>query len=134
MTTYSEDSNSSISYSERNITSPVFNQNTLSWKRKLSTEDSRDVIEETRNKLPKTTNLFPPMAPPTPNTNTSSNANNDMEAQMRKFYEDTMKRYMDELQQGRPASEASSAISPVSSPPPNSFRPRPPIASHGAVS
>lgn len=41
------------------------------------------------------------MAPPTPNTNTS--ANNDMEAQMRKFYEDTMKRYMDELQQGRPA-------------------------------
>ena len=103
MTTYSEDSNSSISYSERNITSPVFNQNTLSWKRKLSTEDSRDVIEETRNKLPKTTNLFPPMAPPTPNTNTSANANNDMEAQMRKFYEDTMKRYMDELQQGRPA-------------------------------
>merc|ERR1719394_1382065 len=95
---YSEDSNSSISYSERNITSPVFNQNTLSWKRKLSTEDSRDVIEETRNKLPKTTNLFPPMAPPTPNTNTSTNANNDMEAQMRKFYEDTMKRYMDELQ------------------------------------
>merc|ERR1719330_877597 len=104
MTTYSEDSNSSISYSERNITSPVFNQNTLSWKRKLSTEDSRDVIEETRNKLPKTTNLFPPMAPPTPNT--SSTANNDMEAQMRKFYEDTMKRYMDELQQGRPPSEA----------------------------
>ena len=46
------------------------------------------------------------MAPPTPNTNTSSTANNDMEAQMRKFYEDTMKRYMDELQQGRPPSEA----------------------------
>merc|ERR1719468_539807 len=103
VTTYSEDSNSSISYSERNITSPVFNQNTLSWKRKLSTEDSRDVIEETRNKLPKTTNLFPPMAPPTPNTNTNTSGNNDMEAQMRKFYEDTMKRYMDELQQGRPA-------------------------------
>ena len=102
MTAYSEDSNSSISYSERNITSPVFNQNTLSWKRKLSTEDSRDVIEETRNKLPKTTNLFPPMAPPTPTTS----ANNDMEAQMRKFYEDTMKRYMDELQQGRAAEAA----------------------------
>merc|ERR1719515_577421 len=76
---YSEDSNSSISYSERNITSPVFNQNTLSWKRKLSTDDSRDVIEETRNKLPKTTNLFPPMIPPTPTT-----SSNDLEASMRK--------------------------------------------------
>ena len=42
------------------------------------------------------------MAPPTPYTS----ANNDMEAQMRKFYEDTMKRYMDELQQGRPAEAA----------------------------
>merc|ERR550519_2951508 len=94
--TYSEDSNSSISYSERNITSPVFNQNTLSWKRKLSTEDSRDVIEEPRSKLPKTTNLFPPLIPPTPTTSA-----NDLEASMRKFYEDTMKRYMDELQ-GRP--------------------------------
>ena len=39
------------------------------------------------------------MAPSTSTTST----NNDMEAQMRKFYEDTMKRYMDELQQGRPA-------------------------------
>merc|ERR1712117_474580 len=98
VSTYSEDSNSdSISYSERNITSPVFNQNTLSWKRKLSTEDSRDVIEEPRSKLPKTTNLFPPMIPPTPTT-----SSNDLEASMRKFYEDTMKRYMDELQ-GRPA-------------------------------
>lgn len=94
---HSEDSNSdSISYSERNITSPIFNQNTLSWKRKLSTEDSRDVLmEEPRNKLPKTTNLFPPLIPPTPPT---SNAANDLEASMRKFYEDTMKRYMDELQ------------------------------------
>ena len=100
--TYSEDSNSSISYSERNITSPVFNQNTLSWKRKLSTEDNRDSESgETRNKLPKTTNLFPPMVPPTPTTS----SNNDLEASMRKFYEDTMKRYMDELQ-GRPASES----------------------------
>jgi len=97
VSTYSEDSNSdSISYSERNITSPVFNQNTLSWKRKLSTEDSRDVIEEPRSKLPKTTNLFPPLIPPTPTTSA-----NDLEASMRKFYEDTMKRYMDELQ-GRP--------------------------------
>merc|ERR550525_1111115 len=82
MSTYSEDSNSSISYSERNITSPVFNQNTLSWKRKLSTEDNRDVIEEARNKLPKTTNLFPPLIPPTPTTSA-----NDLEASMRKFYE-----------------------------------------------
>merc|ERR1719225_913345 len=109
MSTYSEDSNSSISYSERNITSPVFNQNTtLSWKRKLSTEDNRDVIEEGRNKLPKTTNLFPPLVPPTPPTTSSSS--NDLEASMRKFYEDTMKRYMDELQ-GRPAgSEAGQAL------------------------
>merc|ERR550539_2265854 len=85
MSTYSEDSNSSISYSERNITSPVFNQNTtLSWKRKLSTEDNRDVIEEGRNKLPKTTNLFPPLVPPTPPT-TSSSSSNDLEASMRKF-------------------------------------------------
>ena len=67
VSTYSEDSNSSISYSERNITSPVFNQSTLSWKRKSSTEDNRDVAEEPRSKLPKTTNLFPPMVPPTPN-------------------------------------------------------------------
>merc|ERR1719412_3361092 len=74
MSTYSEDSNSSISYSERNITPPVFNQNTtLSWKRKLSTEDNRDVIEEGRNKLPKTTNLFPPLVPPTPTSSSSSN-------------------------------------------------------------
>merc|ERR1712012_594838 len=100
VSTYSEDSNSSISYSERNITSPVFNQSTLSWKRKLSTEDNRDNSEtETRNKLPKTTNLFPPMVPP---PTTSSSGSNDLEASMRKFYEDTMKRYMDELQ-GRPA-------------------------------
>ena len=42
------------------------------------------------------------MAPSTSTTST----NNDMEAQMRKFYEDTMKRYMDELQQGRPAEAA----------------------------
>ena len=105
MTAYSEDSNSSISYSERNITSPVFNQNTLSWKRKLSTEDSRDVVEETRNKLPKTTNLFPPMVPPTP----TSSSSNDLEASMRKFYEDTMKRYMDELQ-ARPTSESGQAL------------------------
>ena len=41
VSTYSEDSNSSISYSERNITSPVFNQSTLSWKRKSSTEDKK---------------------------------------------------------------------------------------------
>ena len=109
MSTYSEDSNSSISYSERNITSPVFNQNTtLSWKRKLSTEDNRDVIEDGRNKLPKTTNLFPPLVPPTPTS--SSSSSNDLEASMRKFYEDTMKRYMDELQ-GRPAgSEAGQAL------------------------
>merc|ERR1719195_1987262 len=107
MTAYSEDSNSSISYSERNITSPVFNQNTLSWKRKLSTEDNRDVIEEARNKLPKTTNLFPPLIPPTPPT--TSAPSNDLEASMRKFYEDTMKRYMDELQ-GRPPTEAGQAL------------------------
>ena len=107
MTTYSEDSNSSISYSERNITSPVFNQNTLSWKRKLSTEDNRDNSEtETRNKLPKTTNLFPPMVPP---PTTTSSGSNDLEASMRKFYEDTMKRYMDELQ-GRPAAESGQAL------------------------
>ena len=42
------------------------------------------------------------MAPSTSTTST----NNDMEAQMRKFYEDTMKRYMDELQQGRAAEAA----------------------------
>ena len=107
MSNFSEDSNSSISYSERNITSPVFNQNTLSWKRKLSTEDSRDVIEEARNKLPKTTNLFPPLIPPTPPTTSASS--NDLEASMRKFYEDTMKRYMDELQ-GRPPTEAGQAL------------------------
>ena len=106
ISTYSEDSNSSISYSERNITSPVFNQNTLSWKRKLSTEDSRDVIEERGSKLPKTTNLFPPLVPPTPQNNPASNSN-DLEASMRKFYEDTMKRYMDELQ-GRPGGSAES--------------------------
>ena len=91
---HSEDSNSSISYSERNITSPVFNQNTMSWKRKPSVEDSRDVMEEPRNKLPKTTNLFPPLIPPTA---PPSSSGNDLEASMRKFYEDTMKRYMDEL-------------------------------------
>ena len=91
---HSEDSNSSISYSERNITSPVFNQNTMSWKRKPSLEDCRDGGEEPRSKLPKTTNLFPPLVPPTAAPASSST---DLEASMRKFYEDTMKRYMDEL-------------------------------------
>merc|ERR550525_1969133 len=100
VSTYSEDSNSSISYSERNITSPVFNQSTLSWKRKSSTEDNRDVTEEPRSKLPKTTNLFPPLIPPTP----TATAATDLEASMRKFYEDTMKRYMDELQGCPPVS------------------------------
>merc|ERR1719471_1411374 len=103
VSTYSEDSNSSISYSERNITSPVFNQSTLSWKRKSSTEDNRDVTEEPRSKLPKTTNLFPPMVPPNPNP-PSGNPPTDLEASMRKFYEDTMKRYMEEIQ-GRPATK-----------------------------
>ena len=107
VSTYSEDSNSSISYSERNITSPVFNQSTLSWKRKSSTEDNRDVTEEPRNKLPKTTNLFPPMVPPTPNQ--SGNPPTDLEASMRKFYEDTMKRYMEEIQ-GRPPAKDGQAL------------------------
>merc|ERR1719284_2236665 len=104
----SEDSNSSISYSERNITSPVFNQSTLSWKRKSSTEDNRDVTEEPRSKLPKTTNLFPPMVPPNPNP-PSGNPPTDLEASMRKFYEDTMKRYMEEIQ-GRPATKEGQAL------------------------
>ena len=107
VSTYSEDSNSSISYSERNITSPVFNQSTLSWKRKSSTEDNRDVTEEPRSKLPKTTNLFPPMVPPTPNQ--SGNPPTDLEASMRKFYEDTMKRYMEEIQ-GRPPAKDGQAL------------------------
>ena len=107
VSTYSEDSNSSISYSERNITSPVFNQSTLSWKRKSSTEDNRDVTEEPRSKLPKTTNLFPPMVPPTPNP--SGNPPTDLEASMRKFYEDTMKRYMEEIQ-GRPPAKDGQAL------------------------
>merc|ERR1719346_977998 len=108
VSTYSEDSNSSISYSERNITSPVFNQSTLSWKRKSSTEDNRDVTEEPRSKLPKTTNLFPPMVPPNPNP-PSGNPPTDLEASMRKFYEDTMKRYMEEIQ-GRPATKEGQAL------------------------
>ena len=108
VSTYSEDSNSSISYSERNITSPVFNQSTLSWKRKSSTEDNRDVTEEPRSKLPKTTNLFPPMVPPNPNP-PSGNPPTDLEASMRKFYEDTMKRYMEEIQ-GRPPTKEGQAL------------------------
>merc|ERR1719479_771570 len=107
VSTYSEDSNSSISYSERNITSPVFNQSTLSWKRKSYTEDNRDVTEEPRSKLPKTTNLFPPMVPPPPNP--SGNPPTDLEASMRKFYEDTMKRYMEEIQ-GRPPAKDGQAL------------------------
>merc|ERR1712223_1429988 len=108
VSTYSKDSNSSISYSERNITSPVFNQSTLSWKRKSSTEDNRDVTEEPRSKLPKTTNLFPPMVPPNPNP-PSGNPPTDLEASMRKFYEDTMKRYMEEIQ-GRPPTKEGQAM------------------------
>ena len=92
---HSEDSNSSITYSERTITSPIFNQSTMSWKRKPSLEDTREIAEEPRNKLPKTTNLFPPLVPPP--TAPPVTAGNDLEASMRKFYEDTMKRYMDEL-------------------------------------
>jgi AT-binding transcription factor 1 len=109
VSTYSEDSNSSISYSERNITSPVFNQSTLSWKRKSSTEDNRDPssAEEPRAKLPKTTNLFPPMVPP-PTVPTAGNPT-DLEASMRKFYEDTMKRYMEEIQ-GRPPTKDGQAL------------------------
>ena len=107
VSTYSEDSNSSISYSERNITSPVFNQSTMSWKRKSSTEDNRDIIEEPRSKLPKTTNLFPPMVPPTPAP--TGPAGTDLEASMRKFYEDTMKRYMEEIQ-GRPQPKEGQAL------------------------
>jgi len=104
---YSEDSNCSISYSERNITSPIFNQTPLSWKRKLSTEENRDVVVEPQSKLPKTTNLFPPMIPPSP---VATGGSNDLEASMRKFYEDTMKRYMDEIQ-GRPIPPGSQASS-----------------------
>ena len=97
---HSENSNSS--FSERNITSPIFNQNTMSWKRKPSMEE----IEEPRSKLPKTTNLFPPLVPPTAG-NPAQGGGNDLEASMRKFYEDTMKRYMDELSV-RPASQQQS--------------------------
>ena len=115
---HSEDSNSSISYSERNITSPVFNQagsSSHSWKRKPSLDDSLDEaaavqLQQPRSKLPKTTNLFPPLNLPT--TAAAAAAvpagvlpapTNDLEASMRKFYEDTMKRYMDELQARPPA-------------------------------
>ena len=72
MTAYSEDSNSSISYSERNITSPVFNQNTLSWKRKLSTEDRMLLRKQEIDYLKKQT-CFPrwrPRHPPPPPTTT----------------------------------------------------------------
>ena len=98
---HSEDSNSSICYSERNITSPIFNQNSMSWKRKPSVEEG---IEEPRNKLPKTTNLFPPLVPPTAAPATTMA--NDLETSMRKFYEDTMKRYMDELSVRPPPQQA----------------------------
>lgn len=103
---FSEESNSSMSYSERNITSPVFNQSSMSWKRKSSTEDNRDLVEEPRSKLPKTTNLFPPMVPPTP---APAGNPNDLEASMRRFYEDTMKRYMEEIQ-GRPPTKDGQAL------------------------
>ena len=93
---HSEDSNSSLWDSERNITSPIFNQNAMSWKRKPSVEEGGGLGEDVpRSKLPKTTNLFPPLVPPT--AAPVNNPGTDLEASMRKFYEDTMKRYMDEL-------------------------------------
>lgn len=101
MLSHSEDSNSS--FSERNITSPVFNQSMMSWKRKPSMDEMHE-IEEPRSKLPKTTNLFPPLVPPAAGQPVPGSGGNDLEASMRKFYEDTMKRYMDELSV-RPASQ-----------------------------
>ena len=104
---HSEDSNSSMSYSERTITSPIFNQSTMSWKRKPSLEEAMAEAEP-RSKLPKTTNLFPPLVPPPAAASPAAVAGNDLEASMRKFYEDTMKRYMDELSV-RPSAAAASA-------------------------
>jgi hypothetical protein len=120
---HSEDSNSSISYSERNITSPVFNQaGSSSWKRKPSLDDSLDEaaavqLQQPRSKLPKTTNLFPPLN--LPNSVSAAGPGsvlpapaNDLEASMRKFYEDTMKRYMDELQ-ARPSAQQQQQQQPL---------------------